>query len=237
MSVAVLSSVPVGFSTTQPGKSNIEAARERRIKYFWTETKISIPQIGRNVLLPARKVTEVIESHPEWERSYERNRVTGEEGMAKVLAEIKRCIAKGEALPNDRELAYRLNHDYMGVQSWFKQLTQSGVIRCQRVRVNGNLLEKGSRAVTWYRVVTLVATGEKTPTPSEARKVSDFERMVEAAENYVRRLGPTVYDANVRHPNMAKLEAIYVDRELMSLSDFLAYAITKGFHFGAKPRS
>ncbi len=93
------------------------------------------------------------------------------------------------------------------------------------------LKSKGDKR-TAHRIVTIVATGRKTATPSpywwlrDDAKKHEVEELLEQAMNFIRRTGPTVCSAYIKFPGE---DGICVDHRILTVEEFMALAYLKGF--------
>lgn len=138
--------------------------------------------------------------------------------------------ARGAVCPVGEALAAAVGCPFGSVIEVLGQLVRDGLIESTTHRRH----LAGSRQVTVFRVIRIVATGHVTGTPSRHADMNPPAppRQLEQAKTFLRRKGPIVYDNNVVTGGPPG-RLIRVDHQVCTPAEVIALAERMGFGGGS----
>lgn len=151
-----------------------------------------------------------------------------EEALYALLCETAR---KGEVCPIGDDLAHAVGAPTTTTWALLKRLERAG-----RIAVTVHHRGAGSGRVNVYRVVGIVATGQRTGHPARGKSMREAGAATELdrAKTFLRARGPVVYDRAVVTGG-PRDRLIQVDRRVCSPDEVIALAVVKGFQREAGP--
>jgi len=152
-----------------------------------------------------------------------------DEALYALLCETAR---KGEVCPIGNDLARAVDAPESSANALLKRLERQGLIT-----VKVHYASVGGGRVNVYRVIGIVATGQRTGHPERGKLMQrpvDHATELDRAKTFLRARGPVVYDRAVVTGG-PRDRLIQVDRRVCSPDEVIALAVVKGFQREAGP--